>query len=145
MGARIVFRQTASQTNGELLQFDFFLQPRHVIALEHLHPRQEERFQVISGTVRGRMEGKDQQATQGQLVVTPPGMPHVWWNEGPEEAHLLVEFRPALQTENFLAGVFALARRGQADKHGLPGLLQLALLAETFPDTMYPSSPPFRC
>jgi hypothetical protein len=39
MGTRIVFRRTAAETRGELLQFDFFVQPHKGVASEHLHPR----------------------------------------------------------------------------------------------------------
>lgn len=142
MGARVVFRRTARETNGELLQFDFFLQPRHIIAVEHIHPQQEERFQVISGNVRGRMRGVDQQAGPGESSVAPPGTPHVWWNEAAEEVHLLVEFRPALQTEDFLAAVFALAQEGKTNHNGIPNLLYFAVLNKNFPNTIFPALQP---
>ena len=48
-GARIVFRKTARNTNGELLQFDLFFK-RHLIGGARLiHPRQEMRFEVVFG------------------------------------------------------------------------------------------------
>jgi quercetin dioxygenase-like cupin family protein len=144
MGVRIVFQQTAQETKGELLQFDCFLQAGQVIAEEHIHPRQQETFQVVSGSLRGRVAGQEQQVGPGQVVVTPPRTPHVWWNDGAEEAQLLVEFRPAFQTEGLLETVFALSQAGKTDAHGMPNMLYRALLTEKYPDTMYPAFPPFR-
>ena len=142
MGARIVFRETAGSTNGELVQFDFYLEPSEVIAVQHVHPLQEERFTVIAGALRGRLNGVEQTAAVGQTVVTPRGTPHVWWNDGASEAHLVVEFRPALQTEEFLETGFAIARRGCTDRHGIPDLLHFAALNARYPDMTYPVFPP---
>ena len=49
--ARIVFLKTARDTNGELLQFDDFMQGGGHVPIEHVHPYMEERFEVISGTL----------------------------------------------------------------------------------------------
>ena len=35
------------------------------------------------------------------VVIVPPGTPHRWWNETEEDAHVLAELRPALNTEMF--------------------------------------------
>src|SRR5438128_1152632 len=96
MGGRIIFRRTARETAGELLQFDFFLRPHKGVARAHLHPVQEERFRVVSGTMRGRVAGAAQTVASGGSVVVSPGTPHIWWNDSDGEAHLEVEFRPAL-------------------------------------------------
>jgi quercetin dioxygenase-like cupin family protein len=55
-GVRLQFLQTADQTNGELLRVDVTLPPRFSIP-EQVHPRQEERHQVLSGTLRARVGG----------------------------------------------------------------------------------------
>jgi quercetin dioxygenase-like cupin family protein len=142
MGGKLLFRQTGRETNGELLQFDFYLRPGGTIAREHVHPQQEERFEVISGNVRGRMGGEERTASPGDVVNTPPGLPHVWWNDSDEEVHLLVEFRPALETESFFRIVFGLARDGKANRQGLPKPLQMAVLLAAHPDEFYPAFPP---
>ena len=45
----------------------------------------------------------------GQESLVPCGTPHVWWNGGSDEMKALVEFRPALQIEDFFSALFALA------------------------------------
>ena len=58
-GERIVWRQVADDTGGKLLQGDLFAQPGGFVAAEHIHPNQEERFEVLAGTIRLRVDGKE--------------------------------------------------------------------------------------
>ena len=57
-GERIVFRKTAADTGGELLLFDLFLKPHGFVPTVHIHLRQEERVEVVSGSVRYRLGGR---------------------------------------------------------------------------------------
>jgi quercetin dioxygenase-like cupin family protein len=141
---RLVFRQTAGETGGALLEFDFYLRSGGQIARPHLHPVQEERFDVLSGEVHGRVAGADRTAIAGDTIVNPPGTPHVWWNgRQEEEAHLRVFFRPALDAESFFEAVFAIARAGKANEHGVPrNPLQLAVLLNAYRDEFRPAGPP---
>ena len=128
-GARIIFRKTARDTNGELLQFDLFLKRYLFTGAGIIRPRQEERFEAVSGTMRFRVGENEQSLSAGQILVVPPGTPHTWWNDGDEEAHVLVEVRPALKLETFFETVFGLARDGKLTRWGAPNLLQGAVLA----------------
>ena len=70
-GERITFRETAAQTEGELLAIDLQLPPGgRVPGGLHRHPRQEERFEVVSGRMRFRSGRK--------TIVAGPGEP--WWS-----------------------------------------------------------------
>jgi hypothetical protein len=51
-GERVIFLRTSEDTNGELLRFEYVLPPRFSIP-EHVHPRQEERHEILSGILRG--------------------------------------------------------------------------------------------
>ncbi len=142
-GERIVFLKTARDTGGELLQVDFFMKPGGFVAAEHVHSRQEERFEVLSGSVRFRMNGQDRNVSAGETVVVPAGTPHVWWNPGEEEGHVVVELRPALRTENFFETFFGLAQDGKVSpRSGLPNPLQMALIAREYEDEIYLARPP---
>jgi quercetin dioxygenase-like cupin family protein len=142
MKGRLVFVETARDTNGELLEFEFFLQPGGVIAEEHLHPKQEERMEVIAGKMRGRLDGTERTAEAGEVVVVPPGTPHAWWNDGEGEAHLRVQFRPALNTEQQMETFFGLARDGKTNDRGVPNLLRIAVLLNEHKDEVYPAKLP---
>src|SRR5262245_49694939 len=100
---RIVFRKTAHDTAGELLQADFYMPPKAFVAAAHIHPLQKERFEILSGTLRGQVAGREISGAAGEVVVVPQGTPHGWWNSGEDELHVLVEVRPALRLEDFFA------------------------------------------
>jgi mannose-6-phosphate isomerase-like protein (cupin superfamily) len=137
---RIVFRATADEASGALLVFDDFLLQGYVSPPEHVHPRQEERFEVISGTLGVRIRGREQILRTGEKVIVPPGTPHTIRNAGEGETQVRVEFRPALDTRAFLKSMFALARDGKTDNRGKPSLLQFSAGASQF--GMYVTSPP---
>lgn len=132
-GERFVVRETAATSGGELLAFDFLLRPGGAVPIAHVHPLQEERFEVVSGTMRFRTGWKTFEAGPGESVVVAPGVPHSFANAGSVEAALRIEVRPALRMEEMLETVVGLARAGFMNRRGLPrNPLRLAALALEF-------------
>jgi quercetin dioxygenase-like cupin family protein len=126
-GERIVWRETAASSGGELLAFELELAPGAAVAAEHRHLGQEERFEVTSGSIDLSISGKDSRLGPGEEAVVPAGTSHHWWNAEPETAVVRVEIRPALETEVFFETLFGLARDGKTNAKGIPGLLQIAV------------------
>jgi hypothetical protein len=54
-GERIVFHKTSRETNGEAVVVEVLVQPGGFVAATHVHPYQEERFQVLRGSVGLRL------------------------------------------------------------------------------------------
>jgi quercetin dioxygenase-like cupin family protein len=136
---QIIFRQTAADTKGELLQFEDILEAGGIGPPEHVHPSQQERFEVLSGTLGIRVAGQEQVVGKGAIIVKR-GQPHAWWNAGNEPLRVLTEFRPALRTEVFFETLFGLARDGRLSQTGMPGFLQVVALVPSF--EMYLAKPP---
>lgn len=130
MAGRIVFRQTGQETNGELLEFDFYLPVGQESAQAHIHPRQDERFEVVTGKVRGEVDGSERTAGPGESAEMAAGTPHFWWNDGDEEAHLVVQVRPALRTAEFYETMERLA----VGEKGIPSKFQAAVVMREFKD-----------
>ena len=142
-GEKIIFRKTAQDTGGELMQADVIMRPHGFVAAEHIHPIQEERFEVLSGSVKFRIRGVKREVHAGEIAVVPPGTPHVWWNDGDQAAHVLVDVRPALRFDEFFETFFGLAQAGKVSKKtGLPNLLVLALVMREFEKELYLAQPP---
>lgn len=94
----------------------------------HVHPLQEEHFKALSGTLGVQMGEEHQSLGEGEEATVPPGTPHRWWNDSDEqEARVLVELRPALNSEIFFETYYGLARDGKTDENGVPNLLQQAV------------------
>jgi hypothetical protein len=99
---RIVFQQTARDTSGALMVADLFVGRGGFVAVEHVHPRQEERLIVKRGAIRFRLAGREQIYTPGE---------------------------PALNFDEFLETVFGLTRDGWMNGTGGPrNLFQAAAL-----------------
>jgi len=108
--------------------------PGGFVAAEHVHPNQEERYEILAGELNVRLDGREQVLRAGDRVVVPAGRPHVWRNAGLEEVRFRCEVTPALHFETFLETFFGLASDGKTNQKGLPNPLQLAVLARAYQD-----------
>jgi len=131
-GQRIVFRRTAADTNGALVEVESFLPAGQSAPPEHVHPFQEERVEVVSGIVFVRLGGRPCLLRAGDILIVPPGVPHAITNGGGDEAHLMWQASPALKTEAFLETMWGLAQAGKTDRHGVPGPFQRAVMMREF-------------
>jgi mannose-6-phosphate isomerase-like protein (cupin superfamily) len=141
-GERLVFRQTAADTDGEAVVFDCHVQPSGFVAKAHVHPYQEELFEVLEGALTFRVNGRELPAGPGDRILVPAGTPHQFWNESETEACFRCEVRPALEFEQLVETLFALARAGKTNRHGLPSPLRLAVIARAHFDTVRLPLPP---
>jgi mannose-6-phosphate isomerase-like protein (cupin superfamily) len=141
-GERLVFRRTAADTNGEAVVLEAFVKPNGAVAAAHVHPRQDERFEVISGRVAFKLGRDELELGPGMRVLVPAGTPHKFWNAGDEEAHFVCEVRPALGFEQLIQTMFGLAAEGKVNRKGMPNPLRLAVIANHhFDDVRLPFPP----
>ena len=141
-GLRTVFRKTAQETSGELLQVDWIGSPGWTTGPDHVHPRQEERFEVLSGRLGLRADGIERVHGVGDVIVVSAGSPHAVWNAGDDEVHVLVDFEPALRTERAFETLAGLARDGKTNRAGAPKNPLLAFILREFEEEIYFVRPP---
>jgi quercetin dioxygenase-like cupin family protein len=141
-GERIVFHKTSRETGGAAVVIETFVQPNGFVAAAHVHPSQEERFEVLRGEIGFRVGREKTVAGPGQRLVVPAGTPHRFWNAGDEVARFVCEIRPALQFESLLETMFALAADGRTNRKGMPNPLRLAVIANAHFDTVRLPFPP---
>ncbi len=110
IGARAVFLRTGQETNGQLVETDLFVQPGGKAPPKHFHPNQDESFRVIAGTLTTWIAGTESRLGAGEERTVPKGVMHTWWNSGQSEAHVRVEFRPALRGDLALEAIYGLFR-----------------------------------
>lgn len=140
-GERIVFVDTARDTNGERVAVDWFWTRADHHTPPHIHPGMEERWEVVSGRVLFLIAGAEVTAGPGDVVVAPPGTPHCGRNLGPGGVHLRVQFRPALRWEALIQRLFLLAARGCTDERGMPAPTFLLPLLAEFSREIAPAPP----
>ena len=141
-GERLVFHKTSLETGGEVVVFDAYVKPGGFVAARHIHPQQEERFEVLRGTVGFRAGRKKVLAGPGEVLTIPAGTAHTFWNAGDDAAHFTCEVRPALQFEQLIETMFGLATDGKTNRKGMPNPLRLAVIARHhFDDVRLPFPP----
>jgi mannose-6-phosphate isomerase-like protein (cupin superfamily) len=131
-GERITFLKTAADTDGELLAIDLELSPDGHVPGAHVHPIQEESFEVVKGTMKFRKGLRIVTARAGDTLVVRPGTIHKFKNAGNVPAHVRVEVRPSLRMEELFETAVTLARDGRTTAAGLPHPLDLALFMREF-------------
>ena len=142
-GERVVWRSVAEDTGGDRLDLELFARPGGFVAAAHVHPNQEERFEVVSGTLAVLIDGEERILRPGEMAIVAPGQPHAWWNAGPDEVRIRGEIRPALRTEHFFETFFGLGKDGKTNDKGLPNPLQLAVLMREYEDEIRLAKPAF--
>jgi mannose-6-phosphate isomerase-like protein (cupin superfamily) len=137
-GERIVFLQTAQESEGARVVIDHFLRPHTPTFSEHVQLNQEERFEIISGSASYRINGVKRQAHAGEIIIVPPGTPHMNpWNESDTDLHFRHTTSPDLGSERFFETLFSLARDGKTNARGEVNLLQVIVIGDALASQTY--------
>jgi mannose-6-phosphate isomerase-like protein (cupin superfamily) len=130
--SRVWFLQTAETTGGAVHEQRVEYLPGSPFPPAHLHPAQDEHFEVESGRMLFVVDGVEHEVLAGSSIDIPRGTPHRARNASDERpAVVRWETRPALRTTAFFATVGRLGDR--------MGTLDAALLADGFRDVFRPT------
>jgi len=141
-GERLVFLRTAADGAGEVLEYELEFVPRGFAARYHLHPLQEERHEVVEGSLGIVVGGRERRLGPGDVEVVPAGTAHRIFATQEEPLKACFASRPALASEVLLETLFGLARDGKVGRSGHPPVLQLAVIFDEFADLGRPTKPP---
>jgi mannose-6-phosphate isomerase-like protein (cupin superfamily) len=109
-GQSITFIERAEDTGGERLTARVRLESGGFVPL-HVHARQDERVEVVSGSVLVEVRGKAVHLEKGESVAVPRRHRHVVRNAGAGSTEFLLEVRPARHMEQAMRALFVLLRR----------------------------------
>jgi hypothetical protein len=126
MGLRVTCRESPAGNAGELLSFDLWMRGGATPMPMHVHPLQEERITVISGSVRSRSGVADRVLSPGETAVSPSGEWHTVGPAGDDDVEVVAELRPALGYARFIERSFALDRAGHVNARGRGNPLRMA-------------------
>ncbi|HEX6383643.1 MAG TPA: cupin domain-containing protein, partial [Anaerolineae bacterium] len=150
-GQRMRFLTSARENGGTRWEVEWFVQLRQgKFPPEHYHPVFSERFEILSGAARYRLDRQEYSARLGDVVTIPVGSRHMHpWSVSDEELHMrhVIELAPPdlkllSAAEDFFDSLFALARDGKVNQDGLPNPLQFAVLALAASPLAYPAGMP---
>jgi len=92
-GARYLVR--GEDTDGRFAVVEHPIAPRTLAPPVHKHAREDEYSFVLEGRIGVLIGGEEHEATVGDLVVKPRGVPHAFWNPADEPARVLETISPA--------------------------------------------------
>lgn len=108
----------------------------------HLHPHQDESFEVLSGTIGVRIEGEERVHGPGDAFEVPRGAVHQMWNPGDEPVQARWQTSPRGRTEEWFRALDALQREGRVGKNGMPGPLAFGAYLTEYSDVIRLAGPP---
>lgn len=149
----LVVRESSADTDGEYVRFELTLHPcGHAddsvsdlvhsrwsidFPTEHVHPRQEERWRVLSGALGVAYGETENVLTDGDTVTLLSGVPHRIWNPLDEPSRVVLEFHPALEAQSLTETLYVLAQNGDTNEKGQLKILQFAVTQAAHPGHLY--------
>ena len=128
-GERLVWLETATDTDGAYTRFETYVEPGGVVAAAHVHPYQAEQFDVVSGRLGVRLGRETYEIGAGETATIEPGTAHKFWNAGDDTVCFVATVTPALQFESLIETMFTLAADGKTNGKGMPNPVRLAAIA----------------
>jgi mannose-6-phosphate isomerase-like protein (cupin superfamily) len=132
--------------DGDVLRVEIWAEPGGGVLADHVHPRLEERYEVLEGEVTFYVDRKPRRAGAGQRLVVPVGVRHSFENTGTEVAHLVAEADPALALRESIQDGAVLTQTEKFSADGKPrslrALVEAAALSARYRETVVLSSPP---
>jgi len=102
---RVIVLKSAEDTAGEFFRCEYVALEVSKPPRDHIHTHQEERVEVVEGTVRCRVAGKEHVLERGMVMVIPAGTPHAVWSEDPRGSRSIGEYWPAMNAQAMFRGL----------------------------------------
>jgi mannose-6-phosphate isomerase-like protein (cupin superfamily) len=118
-GERIQFMPIPENDGDDVVRFHWRSMPGGKIT-EHIHPQQEERFNITAGEAHFTVDGTPCVVKAGETITVPIGVPHSEGNPGSVAIEGIVELRPALHTRQMHEAFAGLAAEGKTTDRGAP-------------------------
>jgi mannose-6-phosphate isomerase-like protein (cupin superfamily) len=139
-GSDYTITASAGETGGSFVEMELLLPANAVTPPLHIHPRQEEDYDVLAGTLEVHYEGDWQRLPEGESMTVPRGTPHTFRNGSGLRVRVRNVHRPALGFQDYLEELHALAQEGKIKSFtDASSLMHLARLFEKYEDTIVPA------
>ena len=142
LGFRVLLTRTAAETEGAELEVEVTGRPRGFLTQEHIHAGQVERHEMLDGSMKLVLAGREHVLNAGDSLEVPAGTPHRQLPLGAGEGRDRVTIRPAGTTQAFLERLAELSANGSFNRFGLPKPVAAAELIRDFGAEGHASRPP---
>lgn len=140
-GEVLTFLDTAADTNGVFLKIKWRIPAKKAKSGEHVHSKNDEWFEVISGTLTYSINGKIATALKGEKIFFPKGIPHQHNNMDTEDLEVIYTCSPALDMERLIESASYLSITSRV-KNGNPSRMQSLFWMNDVQAKVYDSTMP---
>lgn len=127
-GEKLTFLSITVKDGIEYLEGENETQPNAGPPM-HVHYKQDESFTVISGKIGYQTRGEEKKyAGPGETILFKAGVPHKFWNAGPELLHCKGYISPPDNAVYFLTQLF----KSSNENGGRPGIFDAAFLLNRY-------------
>ncbi len=112
-GASFVIRKSAAETGGERVELEITLPPDASGPPPHFHPRQEEQWHVLAGTLEVQIDGNWRILREGESASIPAGHVHTLRNRTNGHVRVLDVHVPALDFQDYMEDLHRLTETGK--------------------------------
>ena len=100
------FVVTSAESDGALHQMRVTYEPHSDLPPSHIHPAQDETFEIVEGEVEFILDGVPSVHAAGAVVQVPSGTVHQLHNISDQPATVVWSTRPALRTGEFFIAMY---------------------------------------
>ena len=108
---------------------------------KHFHPTQDERFEVLDGTLWARVDRSEHRLSRGDVLEVPRGAAHQMWNAAPVPARAVWRTSPPGRTYEWFAALDGLLRSDRVGRNGMPSPLAFGVYLTEFDDVIRLAGP----
>jgi mannose-6-phosphate isomerase-like protein (cupin superfamily) len=110
----------------------------------HMHPRQDETYQIISGTLDLWLDGEWHRLSDGQSLSIPRGSRHAFRNSSGKPVRVINTHAPGLRFIEYLEGMERLIHEGKlTGLSGFKNTLYVSLYVTRYSDLVIILTPPY--
>ena len=107
---------TVVRSEPELLEVETEYASNGIAPPKHFHPEQDERFEVLEGSLRVNVDGDERDLAAGETIEIPRKAVHQMWNPGDARARVRWQTIPAGRTEAFFTSMDELNREERLEE-----------------------------
>jgi len=139
------FLVTQEDSGGKFVELEIVLEPGAGGAPLHVHPHQEERFEVKEGVLDVFHGGAWHKLQPGDVAVVPPGTPDQFKNTSARPAKLLCRISPALDFQDMNVAVMQLINDGKIrSQKDVKSIIYSSMVLSRFPQSVRMLNPTYR-
>jgi quercetin dioxygenase-like cupin family protein len=105
--------ETSAMTSGAYVKARLVFKGDGPRFPSHIHPYQDETYEVVSGVLIYMLDGVKHTAAAGTTVHLPRNMAHQHWAEAPNDAVTIQTVSPGLDFDYVLETIFKLGHQGR--------------------------------